>query len=70
MKYDVQSHQLNKGFIVTEAKQVGQVVRIVLSKINLRELSECKDIAVDTTGDIRKLGNPDIMKIADEVAVV
>ncbi len=58
MNSDVQTEQFGEGFIVTEAKEVGQVGRVVLGRVDGRKFALAKHVAVNATGNIRKLGDP------------
>lgn len=49
---DVESHQFNEGFIITEAKESWQIVGVVLWGINGRKFAFAKDITINTASDV------------------
>ena len=55
---DVETEELNEGRVFAEAEESGQVGGVVLIEVDGGELALAVDIAVDTTGDVRELGNP------------
>jgi hypothetical protein len=55
---DVESEQFNKTFVLTEPEEGCKIVRVILCGIDGWKFTLAKDIAVDTTGDVRQLGNP------------
>lgn len=57
MDSDIETHEFYKCLVITEAQEVGQIVRVVFSHIDSRKLSLAVEVAVDATGNIGKLGN-------------
>jgi hypothetical protein len=55
---DVETEELNEGWVLAEAEESSQVGRVVLVEVDGGELALAVDIAVDTTGNVRELGNP------------
>lgn len=53
----VQTHELNKVGVVTEAKLVGEVERVVLVLLDGGNLAALEDVLVDARGDVGQLGN-------------
>jgi hypothetical protein len=54
---DVETEELDKGLVVTEAEEGCEVGGVVLAVIDGRELSVSEHVAVYATCDIRELGN-------------
>ena len=54
---DVQPEELNELCLVAKAEEVGQVPRVVLGRIDGRKLAATVDVAVDTAGNVRELGD-------------
>jgi len=54
---NIQPHQLDEGFIVTEAKKGRKIGRVILIWVDGRELAIAINVAVDTTGDVGELGD-------------
>lgn len=55
---NVETQELDKLGLVSVAEELGEVVRVVLVRLDGRELAPTVDVAEDTAGDGRKLGNP------------
>jgi hypothetical protein len=55
---NVESEELNKAFIVTEAKEGSKIVGVILSDIDGWQFTGAENIAVNATGNVRKLGDP------------
>ena len=54
---DVETHKLIEGLIVAESKKVGQIPRVILSRVNGWDLALAIDVTEDTTGNVREFGN-------------
>jgi hypothetical protein len=54
---EVKTHQFNKVLVGLETKKLGEVVRVILISLDLRELTIVIDVAIDTGSNVRKLGN-------------
>ena len=54
---DVEAHELDKLLVVAVAEQGGQVGRVVLVLVNLRELAVAVDVAEDAAGNVGELGD-------------
>ena len=57
MNGDVETHELNEVGLVSEAKEVGKVVGVVLLSINSRKLATAVDITENATGNVGELSN-------------
>jgi len=58
MDGDIQAHEFNEGLVVAKAKQCGQIVGVILGRVDGRELPLTKDVAINPPRDTRELGNP------------
>ena len=56
---DIETKELNKIFLLSEAEEVGKIPGIVLVWIDSWELATSVNIAVDATGNIWQFGNPE-----------
>lgn len=54
MDRDVQTEKVNEGIILAESKEMGKVPRIVLGRVNSRNLTLPINITEYTTGNIRE----------------
>lgn len=54
---EVESHELNKVFVLAKAELIGEVVSVVLVLLHRRDLAVLEDITVDSCGDCGKLGD-------------
>jgi hypothetical protein len=62
----VKTHEFNETLVVAKAEQSRQVVRVVLLKVDSRQLAIAKDVAVDAASNVRQLGNPEPKLITDK----
>ena len=62
MNGNVKAKELDESRVVAKAKKSGQIMRVVFAGIDAGQLSFCKDIAVDATGNVWELGDPIIEK--------
>lgn len=54
MDRDVQTEKVNEGIILAESKEMGKVPRIVLGRVNSRNLALAINITEYTTSNIRE----------------
>jgi CTP-dependent riboflavin kinase len=54
---DIEPHELNKFLVVSKAKKGCQVGRVVLVKIQSRQLVTTIHISEDASGNVRELGD-------------
>lgn len=64
MDGEVEAHKVNESCILAEAKEVGQVVGVVLGSIDSRELALAVEVVVDSTSDVRKFSDPKTMRLS------
>lgn len=57
MDGDVESQKLGESLVITETEECGQIVRVVLRRIDGREFALAKDIPVYAAGYVGKFGN-------------
>lgn len=53
----VETHQFNKVLVLFETQKLGEVVRVILISLDLSELTILVDVAVNTSSNLRELGN-------------
>lgn len=69
MDGNIQTHELDEGLVIAEAKQCGKIVGVVFGRVDGREFALTKNIAVDPSRNIGKLGNPTISSSESEGGV-
>lgn len=57
MDGDIQSHQFNERLVITEAKECGEIVRVILASIDGRKFALAEHIAINTSSNVREFGN-------------
>lgn len=62
MDSQVQAHKFDETLLVTKAKKGGQVIRVILLKVNGGKLAIREDIAVDATSNIGQFSNPTLSR--------
>jgi len=55
---DIQAHEVNEGLVIAKAKQRGKIVGVIFGRVDGRELSLTKDVAVDSSRNIGEFGDP------------
>ncbi len=65
----VETHELNEGGVVAEAKLVGEVEGIVLVRLRRHDLAALEDVLVDAGGNGGELGN-EVHRVLEGVAPV
>lgn len=60
MDGDVETKKLHEGLICTEAEKRGKVMGIIFMRVDSRELAITKNIAINSSRNVRKLGNAEI----------
>jgi len=54
---DVKSEKLNERLFVSETKKIGEVVRVILGRIDGWDFPGTEDVSVDSPGNVGKLGD-------------
>ncbi len=54
---DVEAKKLNKGLPVAETEEIGEIVGVILGRVDGGEFATSEDIAVNTTGNVGELGD-------------
>jgi len=56
---DVETEKLDEAGVFAKAKESGQVVRVIFGRVNSGKLSATENVAIDATGNVRELRNPE-----------
>ena len=62
MNGNVKTEKLHKGLVFAKAKKVGKIVRIIFVRVDSGELAVTENIAIDSSGDVGKLGDTEKYK--------